>query len=173
MSQSSPVDSSSSSSSFPSPSRHAPEISRSGISCVSGGAVAPMPSLTSHPPVQRTKQQTNLVHHASHGIPRQSPPLLPTWHQSRTPSPSSSPGSSPGPSRLQQLQDYYPCPYCPQVYKKVGHLNRHVLIHTGKRFRCEVENCDKTFSRLDNMRTQWVSLPSPTNTTQLTISPFS
>jgi hypothetical protein len=158
MMQNSPTNSSSSSFSSTSP-RRTPEISRSGISCVAGGAVAPMPSLMSHPPRQQIKPQTHLIHHGSPGMPRRlsTPGQLPLslpYSTSRTPSPSSSRGSSPGPTSYSSPQQDFPCQYCQQVYKKVGHLNRHILTHSGIRFRCEVESCDKTFTRLDNMRTQ-------------------
>lgn len=47
----------------------------------------------------------------------------------------------------------FKCPHCPQVYRKIGHLNRHALTHQGTRFSCQIVGCRKTFSRLDNMRT--------------------
>lgn len=173
MTQNSPTDSASSSSSSRSL-RRTPKMSRSAIYCVPAGAVAPMPSLMSHPPLQQIKPQTHLVHHGSPGMPRRSStqgqlPASLRYSTSRTPSPSSSRGSSPGPSSHSSPQQDFPCQFCQQVYKKVGHLNRHVLTHSGVRFRCEVETCDKTFSRLDNMRTQSVCHPLSTiNTTSLT-----
>jgi len=131
----------------------ASRMSRSSTYSISGSAVAPMPSLMSHPPLQRIKPQTRLVYHGPYGVPQglRQPPS--SRRQSRTPSPSSSSGYSSGPSQPAQLQEF-PCPYCHQVYKKVGYLNRHLLTHSGKRFRCEVRNCDKTFSRIDNMHAQ-------------------
>lgn len=183
MSTGSPTTSSSSST------RQTKDMPRSPVYTLGGGAIAPMPSLMSHPPQQqRVPPAATPVAHAmpyevqrrlsQHQQPPPPPWLTSNAHNtnahpiisSRTPSPNSSPGSSPTPSHSSPLpygassaggsttgpnglQQDFPCPFCHQVYKKVGHLNRHVLTHSGTRFACEFKGCDKTFSRLDNMRT--------------------
>jgi hypothetical protein len=127
------------------------EEPRYDISCARG-AVAPMPSLMSHPPLLQINTQTHLVHRSSFSMRRRASLLPPSW-QHRTPSPSASSGSSASASQSSKLMEF-PCSYCNQVYKRVGYLNRHILTHSGTRFRCKVEGCGKTFSRRDNMGTQ-------------------
>jgi uncharacterized Zn-finger protein len=119
-------------------------------------APAPMPSLTSHPPLRlqrkpvpgtRLKQLPGTSSPISHPLPP------------RTPSQEGSPAydaESPPPTQENSTEEksLISCPFCPAVFKKVGHLNRHTLKHAGTRFPCDVAGCDKTFSRLDNMRTQ-------------------
>ncbi|KAG8758959.1 hypothetical protein FRC14_007009 [Serendipita sp. 396] len=63
----------------------------------------------------------------------------------------------------------FPCPFCPAVFRKVGHLNRHTLKHTGTRFACEIPGCEKTFSRLDNMRTHMKNM-HPSSSSSMTDS---
>jgi hypothetical protein len=111
-------------------------------------SVPPMPSLTSHPP-HIHQQSAGPVISRQGGSPTPPPIIVPI------PSGTSSSSQSPEtPSPPAYGQQEYSCPNCNQVYKKIGHLNRHALTHAGKRFPCEVEGCDKTFSRMDNMRTQ-------------------
>jgi hypothetical protein len=116
---------------------------------ITRGLTPPMPSLTSHPPLIQQRMP----------VPG---PLLKDFHQNVYPAqlwvvlpssprqPSEAGAFSPPSTPPQE----YPCPFCDQVYKKVGHLNRHTLTHAGRRFGCEAPGCDKTFTRLDNMRTQ-------------------
>ena len=40
--------------------------------------------------------------------------------------------------QLQHQHAHFKCPQCPQVYRKIGHLNRHALTHQGTRFSCQV-----------------------------------
>jgi hypothetical protein len=113
------------------------------------GATPPMPSLTSHPPlIQQRKPVPGppLKYFPQNGLLTQSVVESPS-----SPSPQLEAGTPSPPSPPPQE---YPCPFCDQVYKKVGHLNRHTLTHAGRRFGCEAPGCDKTFTRLDNMRTQ-------------------
>ncbi|KAG8813928.1 hypothetical protein FRC17_001376 [Serendipita sp. 399] len=165
---------------------------------------APMPSLTSHPPLRLQRrpvvgtrlrelqgssslvdeQQESLLdaNHPSPSPPTSHPPHSPTGptnhHHNEMGSLSHHPSSSQhhyttssggdsammmtmmmGPSSTHPgtivgaEEATFPCPFCPAVFRKVGHLNRHTLKHTGTRFACEVAGCEKTFSRLDNMRT--------------------
>ena len=60
------------------------EQSRHGISCVARGAVAPMPSLMSHPPLLRVNTQSHLVHRVSFSVGRRPSPLPPSWPPSAT-----------------------------------------------------------------------------------------
>jgi Zinc finger, C2H2 type len=116
---------------------------------------APMPSLTSHPPLrlQRKPVPGTILKELPGTSSPISHPLPP-----RTPSQADSPAyDAESPPLIQENsteENLIPCPFCPAVFKKVGHLNRHTLKHAGTRFPCDVAGCDKTFSRLDNMRTQ-------------------
>jgi len=120
-------------------------------------APTPMPSLTSHPPLrlQRKPVPGTILKR----LPRILSPHPASFHPvtaSQTGPPSYN-AESPPPARKNPAGvNSNSCPFCPAVFKKVSHLNRHVLKHTGTRFPCEVPGCDKTFSRLDNMRTQCV-----------------
>jgi uncharacterized Zn-finger protein len=128
--------------------RQSPSVTAGGVPS------APMPSLFSHPPLrlQRKPVVGTILKDITGKVPLLTPP---------PPASSSSPSSS-----LPHLNDTlsepiyeeatFPCPYCAASFKKVGHLNRHKLKHTGTRFHCKIPGCDKTFSRQDNMRTQYV-----------------
>jgi uncharacterized Zn-finger protein len=46
----------------------------------------------------------------------------------------------------------FSCPTCKKVFSCVGHLQRHVRMHTGEKpFQCPFDNCNSRFSRHDNM----------------------
>lgn len=45
------------------------------------------------------------------------------------------------------------CNECGRTFKRTGHLNQHLRVHTGERpFRCDYPNCGREFSRSDNLR---------------------
>jgi hypothetical protein len=47
----------------------------------------------------------------------------------------------------------FTCHLCSATFKRREHLRRHVLGHTGEKpFRCPHPNCEKSFSRDDNMK---------------------
>ncbi|KAG8802029.1 hypothetical protein FRC16_010555 [Serendipita sp. 398] len=167
------------------------------------GMGAPMPSLTSHPPLRLQRrpvvgtrlremqgasplveeQQDSLLtaNRTSPSPPASHPPSSPNHHHHHhhanananengnayhhhrysTSSDSATTMMMMGPNMASAAagtagleEASFPCPFCPAVFRKVGHLNRHTLKHTGTRFACEIPGCEKTFSRLDNMRTQ-------------------
>lgn len=117
---------------------------------------APMPSLASHPPLRL--QRKPVVGTILRGISANPPLLTPPLPGGNSSSSSSLPHLNATLSEPLQEEAAFPCPYCPASFKKVGHLNRHTLKHAGTRFKCEIPGCDKTFSRQDNMRTQYVPL---------------
>lgn len=115
----------------------------------------PLPTLMSHPPLRL--QRKPIPGTILKKLPGASPPLptpLPSISPSQEPPPLHEPPQSSNREETAVEEALLPCPFCPAMFKKVGHLNRHTLKHTGTRFHCEVKGCDKTFSRLDNMRTQ-------------------
>lgn len=132
---------------------------------LAGGASAlgpaPMPSLSSHPPLRLQRKPVpgstlKRLQGSASPFRTQLPPITPTLEEFPVHRPTS-------PVLMQENSGeevLLPCPFCPAMFKKVGHLNRHTLKHAGTRFSCEVSACNKTFSRLDNMRTQYV-LSSP------------
>lgn len=130
----------------------------------------PMPSLMSHPPLRL--QRKPIPGTILKGLPGPSPPLPTPLPPISSPHDPSSLRASPQPFAPEEPPEeaMIPCPFCPAVFKKVGHLNRHTLKHTGTRFACQVPGCDKTFSRLDNMRTHMKNMhppsPSPSSSPQ-------
>lgn len=146
-----------------------PDFQSNRTSNLIGVAEPPMPSLTSHPPLRLQRRPvagtTRLNEIVTPGASPSSSPLPPR----RTDSPPSQGDFVPALSA--EDEPTFACQYCHVVFKKIGHLNRHTLKHVGTRFACEVPDCDKTFSRQDNMRTQYVLLSShlliPTHATIL------
>lgn len=50
------------------------------------------------------------------------------------------------------VKPVYRCQQCPRQFERPEHLERHMRLHTGERpFKCILDNCDKRFSRYDNM----------------------
>ncbi|CAG7849249.1 SubName: Full=Uncharacterized protein {ECO:0000313/EMBL:CCA67970.1} [Serendipita indica DSM 11827] len=122
------------------------QLQQPSASTSSGSVPIPLPSLTSHPPLrlQRKLVVGTKLRDIEGSTPLILSPISPTTTDEAMAS------GSPEPSADEPT---FPCPFCSSVFKKVGHLNRHTLKHTGTRFQCEYPGCDKTFSRLDNMRT--------------------
>ncbi|PVG04183.1 hypothetical protein CPB86DRAFT_792908 [Serendipita vermifera] len=128
---------------------------RSSSSTSIGPPPPPMPSLTTHPPLRLQRKPV-----AGTTLPeiRANADSPPEMMMEDTPSPPHQPTSSREPTPEEQS---FPCPYCPAIFKKVGHLNRHAFKHSGTRFACEIPGCGKTFSRLDNMRTHMKHMHPP------------
>jgi hypothetical protein len=122
---------------------------RSSSSTSLGPPPPPMPSLTTHPPLRLQRKPVAGTTLPEIRANADTPPEI-MMEDSPSP-PAHQPTSSREPTPEEQS---FPCPYCPAIFKKVGHLNRHAFKHTGTRFACEIPGCGKTFSRLDNMRTQ-------------------
>jgi uncharacterized Zn-finger protein len=130
--------------------RQLPSLNPGGVSSTS----APMPSLFSHPPLRL--QRKPVVGTILKGITGKVVSLDPPLPASRSSPPSSLPHLDTTLSEPISKDATFSCPYCTASFKKVGHLNRHTLKHTGTRFHCEIPGCDKSFTRQDNMRTQYV-----------------
>jgi uncharacterized Zn-finger protein len=129
--------------------RQLPSLNPGGVSSTS----APMPSLFSHPPLRL--QRKPVVGTILKGITGNAALLTPPLPARRS-SPTSLPHLNATLSEPISKEATFPCPYCTASFKKLGHLNRHTLKHTGTRFHCEISGCDKSFTRQDNMRTQYV-----------------
>ncbi|ORX47343.1 hypothetical protein BCR36DRAFT_355984 [Piromyces finnis] len=55
-------------------------------------------------------------------------------------------------SKTQYVSKPFKCMTCLRSFRRMEHLNRHILTHTGERpFKCEVEGCGRCFSRQDTL----------------------
>ncbi|ORY03996.1 hypothetical protein LY90DRAFT_215370 [Neocallimastix californiae] len=55
-------------------------------------------------------------------------------------------------TKTQYVSKPFKCMTCLRSFRRMEHLNRHILTHTGERpFKCEVEGCGRCFSRQDTL----------------------
>lgn len=59
------------------------------------------------------------------------------------------------------------CAQCGRTFKRTGHFNQHMRVHTGERpYKCDFPGCGRDFSRSDNLRRHRIMHDDPENPEQ-------